>query len=427
MAGMFGRLLVLLGLLATGPASAQAKDDPLAMRADQLVALFNGGADVDALFSPAFLAQVPKAQVVAISEQLGAQFGKALAVEGVAAKGPRAGAVTLGFERGTLTLDLAVAAAPPHRIEGLVVTGSALKGDTLAKVAQEIWGLPGEASLAVARLDGTGPPAFSISHKSAQSMAVGSTFKTFILAELARQITAGTRKWSDVVTLDRRSLPSGLLQDWPPGSPLTLHTLAALMIARSDNTATDMLLHTLGREKIEALLPTLGVKAPERNRPFLSTLEAFALKTGDPAFLKRWTDADQAGRRALLASDVSRIAAGSIDLGKVAAGPSAIDTVEWFASTEDLVRTMDWLRRNAGEAALDILAINDGIGAAAARDFAYLGYKGGSEPGVISMTFLVRTKAGRWSAVSGSWNDKAAKLDEAKFVALMTRAVALLR
>ena len=30
---------------------------------------------------------------------------------------------------------------------------------------------------------------------------------------------------------------------WPRGSPVTLHTLAALMISQSDNSATDMLLH----------------------------------------------------------------------------------------------------------------------------------------------------------------------------------------
>jgi hypothetical protein len=88
---------------------------------------------------------------------------------------------------------------------------------------------------------------------------------------------------------------------------------------------------------------------------------------------------------------------------------------------------MDWLRLNGGKEAIDILAINPGIGSAAASNVAYLGYKGGSETGVMNMTFLVRGKSGQWYAVSGGWNDARAAVDENRFVGLMRRAVSLLR
>ncbi len=53
--------------------------------------------------------------------------------------------------------------------------------------------------------------------------------------------------------------------------------------------------------------------------------------------------------------------------------------------------------------------------------------KGGSETGVMNMTFLVQSKGGQWHAVSGGWNNAEAALDKGKFVGLMSRAVALLR
>ena len=42
----------------------------------------------------------------------------------------------------------------------------------------------------------------------------------------------------------------------------------------------------------------------------------------------------------------------------------------------------------------------------------YLGYKGGSEPGVIAMSFLAQRQDGDWYALSASWNNPAARVDE---------------
>jgi hypothetical protein len=92
-----------------------------------------------------------------------------------------------------------------------------------------------------------------------------------------------------------------------------------------------------------------------------------------------------------------------------------------------LVRTLDWLRRSGDSTALDLLSINPGLGPALAGDFAYFGFKGGSEPGVLNMSFLLRSRAGRWMAVSATWNNPAAPLDEPRFAALMSRLVGLMK
>lgn len=297
--------------------------------------------------------------------------------------------------------------------------------DAMPALFGEIVGLPGEVSLAAARLDESGPTLF-LTQKAERPMAIGSGFKLFILAETVRQVKAGGRRWSDVVRLGAPSLPSGLLQEWPKGSPLTLHSLAALMISRSDNSAADTLLAVLGRHKVEAVLPELGVAAPTLNRPFLSTREAFLLKYGDPALLRRWTNADESARRALL-GELAGADAARLDRARFTGRPTAIREAEWFASPADLVRTLDWLRRSGDSIALDLLAINPGLDPALAKSFAYFGYKGGSEPGVLNMSFLLKNREGRWLAVSASWNNAGAPLDEARFVALMSRLVALMR
>lgn len=426
---MIRRLLGLMLLLAAAasPARSAEPSPTYSTRAAELVGLFNGTIEPDLIFSGAFLSQVPAAQVKSISAQLRTSYGAAEKVARIEATTGTSGVVYVDFERATARLEMVVGTAPPGLIEQLLVAAVEPKGgDSVRAVFGDIMALPGEVSLEAARLEESGPAAF-LTEKADRPMAIGSAFKLFVLAELSRQVKAGTRKWSDVVPIDRRSLPSGLLQDWPEGSPITLHSLAALMISRSDNSAADILLAALGRERVEQLLPALGVSAPERNRPFLSTRELFALKLGDPALLERWSAADEAGRRTLLQGPVAAIDPGRLDVTRILARPIAIDKAEWFASPADLVRAMDWLRRNGDKATLDILAINPGLGRTAGQGFAYMGFKGGSETGVLNATFLLRNKQGRWMALAVTWNNQAAALDEPRFIALVGRLVALMR
>ena len=98
---------------------------------------------------------------------------------------------------------------------------------------------------------------------------------------------------------------------------------------------------------------------------------------------------------------------------------------QWFTRLRHRRLLLDHLRRGGGDA-LPILAVNPGIAPADAGRWRYLGYKGGSEPGVIAMSFLAQRQDGDWYALSASWNNPAAPVDEARFVALVTRALNLL-
>ncbi len=416
--------LLLLGLALAVAARAQAPDSDLARRVDQVAALFRGQGDPAAMFTPAFLAQVPPAQLRTVVQQIVSQYGAAQGVAAVDLTSPQSGVIHLRLARATVNIQIAVAPQPPHLISGLLITGVDVSNDSLGAVIDEIRALPGEKSIAVVRL-GDGGPATLAALEPSRALAIGSAFKLFILAELNRQIAAGQRHWSDVVSLDRRSIPSGTLQTWPQGSPITLHSLAALMISVSDNTAADTLLHTLGRDHVEQMMAAIGVSTAARNRPFLSTLEMAAIKTGPATALNAWLQADEAGRRRML-GDYTTADAGRIDIARFTGNPIHIDAVEWFASAADMARVMDWLRRNGDATTRAILAINTGLGRAAAG-FDYVGYKGGSEPGVLNLTWLIRTRAGAWHVVTGTWNNPQARVEEQRFVALMARAVQLLR
>ncbi len=300
---------------------------------------------------------------------------------------------------------------------------------TLDELMHVFSALPGHVSVLAARLDGSVvTPIAAVD--TAEALGIGSAFKLYILAELIHQIESGARHWSDVVPIDSasRSLPSGVLHSWPIGAPVTIETLAILMISQSDNTAADHLLHLLGREQVENQQHVVGNTHFARNVPFLTTREMFALKTpANAALAARYRAGPTTVRRDVLAEIAHHSYA---DVAPdFSAGPVAIDSVEWFASASDLARTMLWIRDHtatgAAAAARDVLEVNPGLNWPAGS-WPYVGFKGGSEPGVLDLTFLLRRADGQWFVLTSTWNNPTKAVDEEQFVGLMQRAGELL-
>ena len=426
------RMMTGLALLfATAPAMAAApvaqeatpSDPAVRTRADSLIALLNDGGDYDASFSPAFRAEIPREKMTAISAQMRAALGAPQRIETLTPRGIWAADLVVAYERGTATVALTLDPAPPHVITGLRITGTAQRDDSFARLEADFRALPGQSGFSVMAL-GTGAPTPVARYNADSAAPLGSAFKLWVLAEAARQVAAGQRRWSDVVTLGPRSLASGVLHNWPKDAPVTLQTLATLMISVSDNTATDALMTALGRDSVNAMVGRTGVTPGPRTLPLLTTREAIAMKA-DPALSAAWGKADAAERRRLLAANTARFAAAPLDASIFAGNPVAIDSVEWFASPDDMARTLDWLRREGGPTARAILAVNPGVPAATASGMAYLGFKGGSEPGVVTLNYLAQARDGRWFAVAGNWHRSDAGVSEGQFAILMTRALAL--
>ena len=433
-----GSILTLTIALAT-PTAAAAQQAPrtvavqaspaLVQRTADLIPLLNGGGDVAALFDPSFLAQVPEAQLRPILIQLHASMGKALAVTAIDAVQPYAARIRITCEQGVISMNLAVSPDAPNRIVGLLVTGTSAPEASLDAVVAALKAEPGLTGFTLARLD-NGPLAASLSLNADRPAAIGSVFKLAILAELIRAINRGEHHWDEIITLDGSALPGGFYTSKPAGTQATLREVTEKMISVSDNSATDILLALAGRAKVEAMLPVIGWHDAARNRPMLSTLDMFKLKGLQGGALgRRWPTLGEGARRALLASEITPAPLGAIDPMLFRDNRPTLLGVEWFASPADLARTMDWIRHNTetgpGAEARRILAMNPGVGPAAASRWNYVGYKGGSEPGVISMSFLLQARDGHWYALSASWNDPAAVVDENRFIALMSRAVEL--
>jgi beta-lactamase class A len=414
--------LSLLGACATTSNAAVAPTvetlpaTPLDMRAEQLIAVLNDVMRFEDFFTASFLTAVPPAQIKAITASLSARYGKAIRVIAIEKNGPNSATLTVDYERALATIDITVEPSAPNKVAGLLAKGFAVKGDNIARIANDFRSLPGRAGYLVQKLDGSASSELSAN----EQYATGSTFKLYILAELASQIEAGQRKWSDVVPLDARAYSSSATQGWPRGTPVTLQTLATWMISVSDNAATDELIKVLGRDAVEKKLASIGHSAPDKALPLLTTVEAFALKS-NAKLRARFETASEAQQRDILDNETAALSYDKIDLSQLGSGPVAIDSIEWSASPADIALLMNHLRRIDSKTALDILAVNKGVAPASAAKWKYLGYKGGSEPGVIAMNFLAQSKAGDWYAISGAWNNPAKEVDNAAFAALMTR------
>ncbi len=408
-------------------ASAQT-DTPFSMRAKQIPAVLAGTTAAADVFAPGFLAEVPATKLQEIATQLSAQNGKIIGVEKITAVSATTGAIEVGYERAVASMTMTIEDGPPHKIIGLQITGFKARDDSAAKLDQDYRALPGRAGILVRQIAGPNMRAAPLlSINAAENYAIGSAFKLWVLAEASRAVAAKERRWSDVVPLGPKSLPSGMTQNWPRGTAVTLQTLATLMISISDNTATDTLVRALGRPKVDAAVAMTGHSHPQLTTPVLTTNEAFALKVDANADLRAaYASGTPATRRAILNANQPRFAAETLPLAKFAGKPLFIDQIEWFASPLDLSNTLDWFRRYGGAEALAILAVNPGIAQGDAARFAYVGYKGGSENGVISMNLLIQSKSGAWYSVTASWNNGAAAVDEFRFVSLVTRAVALI-
>ncbi len=89
-----------------------------------------------------------------------------------------------------------------------------------------------------------------------------SSIKVAVLAELYRQAQAGRLKLTDLYTVQAADLvpDSTIMGGLTPGvTRITLRDLATMMIAVSDNSATNVLIDRVGMENVNALMDSLGL------------------------------------------------------------------------------------------------------------------------------------------------------------------------
>ncbi len=246
---------------------------------------------------------------------------------------------------------------------------------------------------------------------------LGSAFKLYVLDALAQAIAAGKASWAQklTVTSQLKSLPSGVLQDDPAGTQVSVQQAAEDMISISDNTAANLLMGLVGRAAVEAATVSSGMADPALDVPFLNTRELFVLKLDYwPKLAQHYLSLAPAAREAYLTNTVDQLPLSSSAAAWTT--PRDIGTLEWFASPLDICHVYASLSALAKEPKLGpvstVLALNSGDLDLAPGQWRSVWFKGGSEPGVLTLNYLASTTTGKTYVVSVMAENTSAAISE---------------
>ena len=155
--------------------------------------------------------------------------------------------------------------------------------EKLERIVKDI--APNEISLAVINLKNPEPEiaGYNMDH----FIYPASIYKVFIAAEILRQVDVGQRKLEDLIEVrnpnevdkdNPKFFPESIHRDRRPllkvGEEVTIDYLLDLMLTRSDNTASNVLMDVAGRESVNnhIILPN-GWGGSEVTRKFLDRLK----------------------------------------------------------------------------------------------------------------------------------------------------------
>jgi len=350
-------------VVSTAHAAAEQKIDTLSSK---LSSIFADKPIEASLFSSQFLGQVSITQIQKIVDDLKVSLGtlKSINVSN--------GSGTIDFEKGELPVSISL--DQQGQISTLWFSAPHFKTVSLDETVKGLHeNAVGKTSLLVV-VDNK--PVIVENDKT--PMAVGSTFKLLVLKAYEDAIKKGELKRETIVSLKEknRSLPTGVLQNLPAGTPVNLELLAQLMIQISDNTATDSLIEVLKKPRIEALSP--------RNSPMLTTRELFQLIDSSNEQLRNKFKTGTKSARLEVLSELDKLPLPSVSsIGKSATWQDA----EWYMSANEICPLLESVQNApALNSSLNPLFKN--------LNWQKIGFKGGSEYGVINFSVIGNTQKG---------------------------------
>jgi beta-lactamase class A len=155
-------------------------------------------------------------------------------------------------------------------------------GDPLARrIIDRFRQLPGRQAVEIWAPAEGDKPAFRAAHDAGKALFCGSAFKAFVLAKFLQDIDAEqaelSQRLAQELPLDERV--------WAPGAPVfnppklkgkaQIRAVIDAMIARSDNTATDMMLKHVGADRVRGFIRSIGLgtaRIPTSTRIFFGYL-----------------------------------------------------------------------------------------------------------------------------------------------------------
>lgn len=364
-------------------------------------------------FDGTFLAQVDPQALNQALESLGSR-GAAVTLYAVTHATTTSLQAVVEIGPNYFTVSLSV--DPLGFIDGLLFSLRAPPTTTWAALDARLGSIAPDVSFLAARVASDGSCTSIHAERPSTVRPLGSMFKLFVLGALARDVQHHLVRWDQrlTVTAAVKVGGSGTLQDDPDGTTLTVEQAALKMISQSDNTAADLLLGLVGRAAVQSQVRRWS-RSATLDVPFLSVRELFALKYHDfPALADQYLALSPSKRAAFLTSTVDKVSTAS----EVASGaPRDIDSLEWFASASTLCRAfvgLDTLARTKGLAPLaTVLSRNTGGVALSATTWPTIWFKGGSEPGVLTLGYLAKDRAGATDVVIVLTSDPTGVISEA--------------
>jgi beta-lactamase class A len=378
-------------------------------------------AAITAHFDQAFLAKVTPAQLNSVLGQV-----RTLRLDAITLS-TAAGLVMTVTANGQTQLKVSMAVDSAGLISGLLLqpagTPTALPPvpTTWAAVDRQVSSVAPQVRMLVAAVNGNAcRPVQAIG--AGTPAPLGSAFKLYVLDALARAVASGKVSWNQqlIITSQLKSLPSGELQNDPDGTRVSVRQAADDMISVSDNTAATMLTALVGRTAVEQAAAASGMADPGLDIPFLTTRELFVLKLVNwPRLADSYLAQGAAGRLAMLTGTIDRVPYSALTAAAHSAAwtaPRDINSLEWFASPTDICHVYASLATLARQPDLAPVAaalqINNGEMNLDPGRWRSVWFKGGSEPGVLTVNYLATTRGGQSYVVSVLAENPAAPLAE---------------
>lgn len=227
---------------------------------------------------------------------------------------------------------------------------------------------------------------------------LASLVKLYVLYAVADAVDAGDLTWRTALTLrqEDKALGSGSLIGSANGTKVTVHEAARLMVHLSDNTATDLLVRTLGQSRIASAIRDAEHSSPSLLAPFPTIKQDLWLEwSADPRAVQARTAYADASRRqrARLLAQADQPSATTPDLST--ATPQWQHGLGYFASASDIAKVTTLLHLRGDRTGMgplrDVLRTPD-AGLTAPSAWKQIGFKGGTVAGV---------QTGSWYAESG--------------------------
>jgi hypothetical protein len=379
--------------------------------------------EIDSHFDAFFVEKVTTAKINAVLAELPADGS----LVGVLSSEPTGLVVIANFGAARLRITLSVDGS--GLIDGLELTASA-SATSWSQIDQNLAALAPNVSFLAARVaNGSCQPIHQLASSTPRPLA--SEFKLFVLGALAHQVADGRVGWNQELTVQDQlkslgnAKGSGSLQFSPAGTKVSVQETATKMISISDNTAADMLINLVGRSAVESQVRQWS-STPGLDVPFLTTREAMLLHyVNYPMLANAYLSRAPNEREAFLDSSVDPLSFIEV---RGSTEPRDIDKIEWFGSPDDICRAFVGLRQLSHQPKLSPIAsifsvAKGGLGLDPSQ-WPTVWFKGGSEPGVLTLGYMATNSKGQTFVVSAMLSNSTAALAPSATLALVDAVVA---